>query len=79
MNHIYGWGVPSLALLVIVVKSLLHGMTEEFVNNLKSAELIKYGSIAILWLINCVLLGMVLYYAINCPLERTNRRVIQYR
>lgn len=78
LNHIYAWGVPSFVLLIIVINVLLHGIEEE-IGHLRSYELTKYVSISILWLINCILLGMVLYYAITCPLDRMNRRVIQYR
>lgn len=80
LNHIYGWGVPSLVIIITLVNVIMDGArSEEEVTNLSSYEFSKYIPIAILWLINCVLLGMVLYYAINCPSEQMNRRFIQYR
>lgn len=80
LNHIYGWGVPSMVLLITLVNILMdEARTEEEIINLRSYEFSKFIPITILWLINCVLLGMVLYYAIKCPSERMNRRVIQYR
>lgn len=81
LNHIYGWGVPTLVIIITLVNVLMHDdiRSEEDVKSSSSYEFSKYIPIAILWLINCVLLGMVIYYAVKCPSERMNRRVIQYR
>lgn len=80
LNHIYGWGVPTLVMIITVVNVMMHGVkTEEEVINLREYNLSKYIPITILWLINWILLGMVLYYAVQYPTERMNRRVIQYR
>ncbi|XP_063703657.1 G-protein coupled receptor Mth2-like [Culicoides brevitarsis] len=78
LNHIYAWGIPSLVLFGIVISVLTHGMELE-IEVLESYDYWKYVPIAILWAINCVLLALVIYFAIRCPSEWMNRRVIQYR
>lgn len=74
-NQIYGWGVPTIVLMVTAIMNLKQ---EHFGHN-AVYDTIKYYSIAILWIINCVLLVVIIYLAIRSPSSMPNRNVLKYR